>query len=845
LNAKSKKKEPARSEPKTESAEEDVSESIHDDSELWQQFVVDESNDVLETSFGQGSGRRGMENSAKSSLSFKKGGNDSLSLSEKSLGDSLPQQSPSRNIPVATPKVSNKKSAEDSLGSSLGNISVEDRAPIPPMATQSTRPDRNKGSDIEESLRVQDFLADSDSRADSGSLEHGGAMTMHGATQDDDEFSLKASQDLNNIEEFSENSEYDHKQSMQEFMSEELMNQGLQQLDTSLSTHDVETPGNQRKDATKSDSSSSRSESSSGISKKDHSSIAGSSGSFGLQKHIIRGTATLLLLAAIGLPLYFLIWYDKDDDNRDTTAREPVPPLFPPVAPVAPITQAPSEPPNLVPVPSLPPESFPTQPSVPPITAPSVTTPTIPPAQTANPSGSTTPGAAEDLRNFLISQWPSLEDDLIGLNTPQFFAYDWLLNDPGLSEYSEQRILQRFTLATLYFSTDGDNWKRNDRWLSNENECLWYSASGILPCNEGLAYNILNLPLNGLVGTVPSELALLSNSLTHIDLSSREGGGALSGSIPNELGFLSKLEVVDLSGNELQGSIAAGMGKWRNARAIDLSDNKLWGAFPSSFIHWTSLQTLDFSNNKLESSLPTSIGLLTSLRVLDLSGNSLTGIVPTEIGQLGMLHRLYLQENRFTSLPSEIGSLLFVEQLFAQENEIAGSIPSDIGKLVNLLALDLSNNALTSSIPPEIGNLVSIRDELNLSGNQLTGLLPEELGRLIFLRNLLLNANALTGDIPASFANLDRLVTLRLEDNALMGVVPEPVCAVYSETYPVFVTDCLDGEVICDCCMFCCSESGGCECQFADTDLSFLCAEFTKSPGLEDRINGNVFWNRQ
>ncbi|KAL3919563.1 MAG: hypothetical protein SGILL_003693 [Bacillariaceae sp.] len=848
LEESSKKEEPKQPSPPVKSkrpvqvspdvSQDEVSESMQgDDSELWEQFVVAESGDLLETSFGQGSKRKGLNNSLRSTGSSKKSsGNDSLSKSDKSADGSESLQSPSKMLSMPTPKVSNKKTLEDSVGSSLGSLSAGESALIPPMTNQSPGSSATRHREIEESLRLQDLVAStsnkslsgSDSGADSGSLEIGGVMAMLGAAQDDDEFSLKASQDLQNTEDISENSEYDHRKSRQEYTSEEFMNQGLQNLDTSLSTYDPENPGSARHSAVIIVSSSSGSESSGSISKKDDASYAGYESS-GVSKHIIRGAAVLMLLAAIGLPLYFLVWYQNDDDNRGTVPPEPVPPLFPPLAPVAPS-----------PAPISPPNSFPARPSIPPITASPVVVPTSPPAQTLLPSNVPPPSTAEDLRNFLISQWPSLEEALVGFNTPQFFAYDWLLNDPGLPGYSEQRILQRFTLATLYFSTDGENWRRNDRWLSNENECLWYSASGILPCDDDLAYTWLNLPLNGLVGTIPSELALLSNALARIDFSSREGGGALSGGIPQELGFLGRLEVIDLSGNQLQGTLPPGMGKWTNARSIDLSDNMLFGAFPSSINHWSSLQTLDLSNNSLESTLPTSIGSLKSLRSLDVSGNLLTGNIPTEIGDLDMLHTLYLQDNGFQSMPSEIGNLILVEQFFAQGNNIAGSVPSEIGRLVNLLALDLSNNSLTSSIPPEIGNLMSIRDQLNLSENQLSGPLPEALGRLIFLRNLLLNSNALTGPVPTSFANLDRLVTLRLEDNLLTGEVPEPVCAVYSETYPVFVTDCLDGEIVCDCCMFCCSESGGCVCQFADTDLSFLCAEFTKSPGLAERIDGTT-----
>jgi hypothetical protein len=451
---------------------------------------------------------------------------------------------------------------------------------------------------------------------------------------------------------------------------------------------------------------------------------------------------------------------------------------------------------------------------------------------------------AEELRIFLIAEWPSLEEDLAGFTTPQFFAFDWLANDPNLAEYTDQRKLQRFALATLYFSTDGDNWRRNDGWLSEENECLWYTASSASPCDDNFSYKSLDLDLNGLSGTIPTELVLLSNSLSRIDLSSRGGTGAvLTGSIPAELGFLSLLQSVNLSGNQLQGSLPVGVGKWNRILSLNVNGNILSGTLPFSIVQWGSLVSLDLGNNKLEGSIPTYIGVLTNLRSMDVSNNLFTGSLPTEIGQVDLLQFLYLQDNRFTKIPSEMGNLFLLQQFFAQNNELGGTIPLEIGNLINLLNLDLSNNSLTGTLPYHLGNMISIRDQLNLSGNSLSGRLPDELGRLIFVRNMLLQSNALTGPVPTSFSRLSRLNTLRLEDNFLTGTVPTEVCAVYSETYPVFVTDCSPpgaGEIVCDCCMFCCEDGGGCECQFAGTDLSFLCAEFRKSPGLEDRIFGNI-----
>ena len=92
----------------------------------------------------------------------------------------------------------------------------------------------------------------------------------------------------------------------------------------------------------------------------------------------------------------------------------------------------------------------------------------------------------------------------------------------------------------------------------------------------------------------------------------------------------------------------------------------------------------------------------------------------------------------------------------------------------------------------------------------------------LFAGNLSLHTNLLNGQVPASLSALGRLNTLRLEANDLTGTVPTSVCAVFNNTYPVFVADCL-GELVCPCCMFCCEDGTNCDCQHEDTNLSFLC----------------------
>jgi hypothetical protein len=52
------------------------------------------------------------------------------------------------------------------------------------------------------------------------------------------------------------------------------------------------------------------------------------------------------------------------------------------------------------------------------------------------------------------------------------------MDDPAVTIYSDDRILQRLALATLYFSTGGDSWNDSSFWLDCEvHECQWFVHS--------------------------------------------------------------------------------------------------------------------------------------------------------------------------------------------------------------------------------------------------------------------------------------------------------------------------------------------------------------------------------
>ena len=86
-------------------------------------------------------------------------------------------------------------------------------------------------------------------------------------------------------------------------------------------------------------------------------------------------------------------------------------------------------------------------------------------------------------------------------------------------------------------------------------------------------------------------------------------------------------------------------------------------------------------------------------------------------------------------------------------------------------SINLNNNNLAGTIPPDIGDLTQL-SYLSLYGNKLTGALPSELFSLPALTYISIWNNLLSGTIPSEIGNLKQLSYLNLYGNKLTGTLP-------------------------------------------------------------------------
>ena len=290
----------------------------------------------------------------------------------------------------------------------------------------------------------------------------------------------------------------------------------------------------------------------------------------------------------------------------------------------------------------------------------------------------------------------------------------------------------RAALVALYEAAGGDNWDRNQNWLTDAPLDDWY---GVDVTRTGRVVS-LSLPINN-----------------------------LKGRLPPEIGDLSRLESLDLHRNWRPGPASIG----------------LTGRIPPEIGKLSNLSDLNLGSNELIGPIPTQLGDLANLVRLDLGYNDLTGRIPIELTELPNLADLHLGHNNLTGpIPVAIGAMATLTDLHLGGNGLSGAIPPELGNL-SLTLLDLGYNNLTGPIPTELGDITTLAT-LVLWNNRLTGPIPEEFGNLGGLLNLMLNDNLLTGPVPESLLHL-RLFSFRAANNTSVCIPDTPEFAAWVNSF--------------------------------------------------------------
>ena len=266
----------------------------------------------------------------------------------------------------------------------------------------------------------------------------------------------------------------------------------------------------------------------------------------------------------------------------------------------------------------------------------------------------------------------------------------------------------RDALVALYNATDGSNWNRSDKWLTEVPVNEWY---GVVTDSVGRV-RWLTLWDNGLKGPI----------------------------VP-ELGNLTALEFLGLGDNELTGEVPAELGSTTGLTGLWIDDNLLTGIIPSSFLELSHLRVFDFSGNE-ELCMPgtvsfsewaDSVSLVSGpdcseadAEVLRLLYSTNGGSLNNWVNSSGWLSDMALSE----WYGVETDTIGRVTGLDLSENGLWGQLPDSLGELSVLTKLDVSGNALSGSLPDSLGKL-SVLTKLDVSGNNsMAGRLPQSLTAL-------------------------------------------------------------------------------------------------------------------
>ncbi|CAM9230442.1 unnamed protein product, partial [Ectocarpus sp. 13 AM-2016] len=167
----------------------------------------------------------------------------------------------------------------------------------------------------------------------------------------------------------------------------------------------------------------------------------------------------------------------------------------------------------------------------------------------------------------------------------------------------------RAALVALCRSTGGTRWNTNDNWDTNANLKQWH---GVQVNDDG---RVVELDLNN------------TN---------------LKGTIPEALGALTELKVLDLHGNKLKGkrgldvfhAYTTGIS---SQIATALAAQQPAGPIPEALRALEELAILGLNGNKFTGPIPEALGTLKELTHLWLDDNKLTGVIPTGLGNLSAL----------------------------------------------------------------------------------------------------------------------------------------------------------------------------------------------------------------
>lgn len=318
-------------------------------------------------------------------------------------------------------------------------------------------------------------------------------------------------------------------------------------------------------------------------------------------------------------------------------------------------------------------------------------------------------------------------------------------------------------LVSIYKAMGGDNWFRNENWLTGEPLKTWQGVHTKEVDGKERVY-ALYIGGNNLKGSIPTTVKYL----TDLRVLHFKHNYHIDGIIPEGIYDLVHLKTLDLSFTGLTGELSSKIGQ-----LTDLDSLNLWTG------PWDLRKSGYYLPNprRLSGELPKELGNLSKARYISIYNQNFSGNIPTELSGLSSVEELSLQGNAFSGeIPESLGALKRVKKLYLGYNYLSGSIPNALCQTEALEELILSHNKLQGTLPKEVKawrrlNLLELQD------NQLSGVLAEEVAEMPNLFKLDIRNNRFEGQLPARLgaAHQDFLRIVDIRNNNFSGTLPPKV----------------------------------------------------------------------
>ena len=325
----------------------------------------------------------------------------------------------------------------------------------------------------------------------------------------------------------------------------------------------------------------------------------------------------------------------------------------------------------------------------------------------------------------------------------------------------------RRALVAFHRAAGGVGWVRDGNWLTDAPLDDW---EGVTTDAEGRVTHLV-LRANGGAGSLPIELGNLSR-LVVLDLNRNK----LAGPLPRQLGYATRLERIDLGHNQLNGPIPAALGRLRGLRELILEAMLLSGPIPPEIGSLGELRILNLWRNTLTGSPPPQLARLRKLEILYIDDNRLSGVIPSALTDLGGLSRFHWSTNHGLCAPATRDFLAWLRRLEGFEgpscDEEDRAVLGVLYEAMNGRNWRRNHGWLNPDLPlfdwEGVGtDSVGRVEALDLADNGLAGGLASVLAHLNGLRVLRLGGNAsLAGRVPMQLAALP-LREFRYRDTGL------------------------------------------------------------------------------